>query len=117
MHESRERLTQAKRCVIKIGSALLTNNGQGLDLPAISAWVAHQIEVRAPSSFVTMRRSLKKRVRSGAGMGRQISLCTTPGWTAYVVTPVPARRRASCWPRSPTGCRTARASRSASIDW
>ena len=47
MHESRERLTQAKRCVIKIGSALLTNNGQGLDLPAISAWVAQVAQLRA----------------------------------------------------------------------
>lgn len=47
MHESRERLTQVKRCVIKIGSALLTNNGQGLDLPAISAWVAQIATLRA----------------------------------------------------------------------
>ena len=47
MHESRERLTRVKRCVIKIGSALLTNNGQGLDLPAISAWVAQVAALRA----------------------------------------------------------------------
>jgi glutamate 5-kinase len=46
MHESRERLTRVKRCVIKIGSALLTNNGQGLDLPAIRAWAAQMATLR-----------------------------------------------------------------------
>ncbi len=54
MHESRERLTQVKRCVIKIGSALLTNNGQGLDLPAISAWVAQVAALRARDMEVVL---------------------------------------------------------------
>ncbi len=36
------RITQAKRFVIKVGSALVTNNGEGLDLAAIKEW-AHQI--------------------------------------------------------------------------
>ena len=54
MHESRERLTQVKRCVIKIGSALLTNNGQGLDLPAISAWVAQVATLRARGMEVVL---------------------------------------------------------------
>ncbi|OPX56325.1 glutamate 5-kinase [Oceanospirillum multiglobuliferum] len=35
----RDRLVRAKRVVVKIGSALLTNDGKGLDLPAITAWV------------------------------------------------------------------------------
>mgnify|MGYP001022093659 CR=1 FL=1 len=36
------RIASARRLVIKIGSALLTNNGEGLDLAAISDW-ARQI--------------------------------------------------------------------------
>lgn len=35
----RASLPQTKRWVIKIGSALLTNNGQGLDVDAIAGWV------------------------------------------------------------------------------
>ena len=37
-------ITEAKRFVIKVGSALVTNNGQGLDLSAINEW-ARQIAV------------------------------------------------------------------------
>ena len=36
------RIAEAKRLVIKVGSALVTNNGQGLDLAAIDEW-ARQI--------------------------------------------------------------------------
>jgi glutamate 5-kinase len=36
---SREKLQKARRWVVKIGSALLTNDGQGLDEVAISRWV------------------------------------------------------------------------------
>lgn len=36
----RQSLGQKKRWVIKIGSALLTNDGEGLDKPAIQSWVA-----------------------------------------------------------------------------
>ena len=36
----RKQLGQAKRWVIKIGSALLTNDGRGLDQTAIEGWVA-----------------------------------------------------------------------------
>tara|TARA_Y100000782_G_scaffold52985_2_gene58991 strand:- start:21708 stop:22832 length:1125 start_codon:yes stop_codon:yes gene_type:complete len=35
----RDKLKRAKRWVVKIGSALLTNDGQGLDQQAISRWV------------------------------------------------------------------------------
>lgn len=35
----RDKLKRSKRWVVKIGSALLTNDGQGLDLAAISRWV------------------------------------------------------------------------------
>jgi len=42
----RDRLARAKRIVVKIGSALLTNDGQGLDLPAITAWVDQMARLR-----------------------------------------------------------------------
>ncbi len=37
--ETRESLGRSDRWVVKIGSALLTNDGQGLDYKAIAAWV------------------------------------------------------------------------------
>ncbi len=42
----RKKLSQAQRIVIKIGSALLTNDGRGLDLPAISGWVDQIARIR-----------------------------------------------------------------------
>lgn len=42
----REKLVRAKRIVVKIGSALLTNDGKGLDLPAITAWVDQMASLR-----------------------------------------------------------------------
>ncbi|MDA8362134.1 MAG: glutamate 5-kinase [Gammaproteobacteria bacterium] len=36
----REDLTRVRRLVVKIGSSLLTNNGAGLDRPALQGWVA-----------------------------------------------------------------------------
>ena len=43
----------AKRLVIKIGSALLTNNGAGLDRAAIDGWVEQidQLLARAKKLF------------------------------------------------------------------
>ena len=38
--------------------------------------------------------------RTGHGTRRQMSEATTPGCSAYVVTPVPATRRASSWVNS-----------------
>lgn len=40
---NRERLHKARRWVVKIGSALLTANGRGLDQQAMSAWVAQMV--------------------------------------------------------------------------
>src|SRR4051812_42099698 len=42
----REIIPQAKRWVVKIGSALLTNDGRGLDAQAIAGWVAQMAELR-----------------------------------------------------------------------
>ena len=39
-----QRLAHARRLVVKVGSALITNNGTGLDLEAINEW-ARQIAV------------------------------------------------------------------------
>jgi glutamate 5-kinase len=42
----RDLIPQAKRWVVKIGSALLTNDGRGLDADAIAGWVAQMAELR-----------------------------------------------------------------------
>lgn len=46
MTAQRSLVTQTRRCVVKIGSALLTNNGLGLDVPAISGWVEQIAQLR-----------------------------------------------------------------------
>lgn len=45
--EQRQRLQRSRRWVVKIGSALLTDNGQGLDQVAMARWVAQMVALRA----------------------------------------------------------------------
>ncbi|MGD2075776.1 MAG: glutamate 5-kinase [Gammaproteobacteria bacterium] len=45
--QTRSEIGAAQRWVIKVGSALLTNNGRGLDLPSISAWVEQIAELHS----------------------------------------------------------------------
>ena len=40
------RIAEAKQFVIKVGSALVTNNGQGLDLASIHEWARQIAELR-----------------------------------------------------------------------
>jgi glutamate 5-kinase len=47
MNAERTFLAQTRRCVVKIGSALLTNNGLGLDTAAITGWVGQVAQLRA----------------------------------------------------------------------
>lgn len=47
MTAQRSLVQQTRRCVVKIGSALLTGNGVGLDVPAITAWVGQIAALRA----------------------------------------------------------------------
>jgi glutamate 5-kinase len=42
----RRDLNESRRWVVKIGSSLLTNDGKGLNLPAISAWVQQLVALR-----------------------------------------------------------------------
>lgn len=44
--KSREELGRSRRWVVKIGSALLTNDGRGLDRAAIAAWVQQLSQLR-----------------------------------------------------------------------
>ncbi|MDQ2077701.1 glutamate 5-kinase [Marinimicrobium sp. ABcell2] len=46
MTTKRLQIPQAKRWVVKIGSALLTNDGKGLDATAIEGWVAQMASLR-----------------------------------------------------------------------
>lgn len=43
MTNNRHKLQQARRWVVKIGSALLTANGQGLDQQAMRSWVEQMV--------------------------------------------------------------------------
>jgi glutamate 5-kinase len=43
---NRQRLGKSRRWVIKIGSALLTDDGRGLDTSAIKAWVEQMVRLR-----------------------------------------------------------------------
>ncbi len=46
MSESRARLANARRVVVKIGSALLTQGGKALDTAAITRWVEELVDLR-----------------------------------------------------------------------
>jgi len=46
MINSRELVTTAKRYVVKIGSALLTANGEGLDRQAMQTWIDQLVDLR-----------------------------------------------------------------------
>ena len=46
MSNHRHRLAQGQRWVVKIGSALLTADGQGLDQVAMKAWVQQMVELQ-----------------------------------------------------------------------
>ena len=62
----RQQLAQTKRLVVKIGSALLTNNGRGLNLEGISLWVEQMATLRTQGIEIVL-------VSSGAvaeGMSR-----------------------------------------------
>lgn len=47
IHRNRSVLAKARRVVVKIGSALLTNHGQGLDRAAIAQWAEQMAAARA----------------------------------------------------------------------
>ncbi len=66
----REKIKHARRLVVKVGSALVTNNGAGLDKPALDDWARQIAALRAEGRQITL-------VSSGAiaaGMQRL-------GWT------------------------------------
>lgn len=50
----REKLRSVRRWVVKIGSALLTNNGRGLDADAIAGWVDQIAALRAAGAQVVL---------------------------------------------------------------
>ena len=48
------RIAHARRFVIKVGSALVTNNGQGLDLAAIDEWAKQIAQLRQDGRQVVL---------------------------------------------------------------
>lgn len=64
--KTREALASSKRWIIKIGSSLITNEGQGLDLEAIACWAEQVAQLRSQGKEILL-------VSSGAvaeGMAR-----------------------------------------------
>jgi glutamate 5-kinase len=57
MTDGRERLTRARRWVVKIGSALLTDNGRGLHLEGVRDWVSQMAELRRKGAEVVLTSS------------------------------------------------------------
>jgi len=52
--ERREKIAKAQRLVVKIGSALLTNDGQGLDVERIGLWVEQVAQLREQGKEVVL---------------------------------------------------------------
>lgn len=50
----RQRLVSARRIIVKIGSALLTNDGRGLDLTAMAGWVDQLVSLRAAGAEIVL---------------------------------------------------------------
>lgn len=50
----RQRLVSARRIIVKIGSALLTNDGRGLDLVSMAAWVDQLVNLRASGAEMVL---------------------------------------------------------------
>ncbi|MEC5385906.1 glutamate 5-kinase [Uliginosibacterium sp. H3] len=50
----RDAIRKARRLVVKVGSALVTNNGQGLDLAAIAGWARQIAQLRAEGREIVM---------------------------------------------------------------
>ncbi len=70
MDDNRRQLTRGKRWVVKIGSSLLTRNGQGLDRDAMQSWVTQLATLRRSGMEVLL-------VSSGAVAEGMVRL----GWT------------------------------------
>lgn len=54
MHNSREKLARARRCVLKLGSSLLTNNGCGLRDESLQIWVNQVMQLRQSGVVVVI---------------------------------------------------------------
>lgn len=54
MPTRREALKDCRRCVIKVGSSMLTKQGQGLDHASISAWVTQIVALRQRGVHVVL---------------------------------------------------------------
>jgi len=80
----RPRLTRGRRWVVKIGSALLTANGQGLDHAAMAGWVRQMVALQQAGIELVL-------VSSGAvaeGMVR-MGLRTRPDSVHALITDCP----------------------------
>ena len=82
---TRESLRSTRRWVVKIGSALITNDGQGLNHEAIQSWVQQIAGLRESGKEVLL-------VSSGAVAEGMARLAPTPEAMARVEKTVPLGR-------------------------
>lgn len=54
MAGQRQKLVSARRIIVKIGSALLTNDGRGLDIAAMAGWVDQLAALRAGGAEIVL---------------------------------------------------------------
>ena len=75
----RQRLTRARRWVVKIGSSLVTASGRGLDSRAIRAWAAELAALRAGGAEVLLVSSGAVRAEEGRVGHERIVQCRCGG--------------------------------------
>ena len=88
---SQTRLASARRLVVKVGSALVTNNGTGLDLNAIADWARQIAQLRQEGKEIILVSSGAvacgvQRLGWGAGQrrcmkSRLLPRSVRPGWS------------------------------------
>ena len=54
MADMRDKLTRTRRCVVKLGSSLLTNNGCGLRDESLQIWVNQVMQLRQSGIVVVI---------------------------------------------------------------
>ena len=75
------RIADAKRLVIKVGSALVTNNGEGLDLAAIDENPARCFD---PQAAAAMEQEVSAAHRDGDTLGGVVEVLQPPGGSVTV---------------------------------
>ena len=82
----RTKLRNARRLVVKVGSALVTNNGAGLDKDALDAWARTRLDDGARARLDAARAEAVETLR-------ETLASPTPGWARALGMPSPTHTR------------------------